>query len=398
MPIASNSTQVPLAVDLDGTLIRTDMMWESVALLLKKNPFLLFALPIWWINGRAYLKQQLSRHVQVDPTALPYHTEFLEWLKEEKRNGRKLVLATASDIIMAEPVARHIGLFDEVLASDGKTNLRSTAKMKKLTERFGERGFDYAGNSSVDLGVWAGTREAIVVNAGERLARRAAQETKIGRTFLSNDSTGRELLRALRVNHWTKNLIIFVPLLTAHKTAETSSMMNALFGFFAFSLSASGMYVLSDLIDLDVDRCHPIKRNLPFASGALPLQVGLILVPLLLIGAAVIAWQLSASFTGVLAFYVLLTIAYAYRLKSIALIEVFVLTALYTLRLFAGYVLAGVAYSAWLAIFFLFTFLSLVLLNRFFKLRSIGKQDANDVRGGHSTRGLEPIISFFRNG
>jgi 4-hydroxybenzoate polyprenyltransferase len=395
MPMASNSTQVPLAVDLDGTLIRTDMMWESVALLLKKNPFILLAFPIWLLGGRAHLKQQLSRHVQVNPAALPYHTKFLEWLKEEKSNGRKLVLATASDIKMAEPVAAHVGIFDEVLASDGKTNLRSTAKMKKLTERFGERGFDYAGNSSVDLGVWAGTREAIVVNADDSLAQRAARQTKIGRTFPSSDSLWRELVRALRPHQWTKNLIIFVPLLTAHKIGEKALLLNAIFGFVAFSLCASGVYVLNDLIDLDADRHHAIKRNRPFASGALPLQVGLVLVPLLVVGAGLLAWQLTGAFAAVLVLYLMMTTAYSCRLKSVALLDVFILAALYTLRLIAGHTATGVAYSAWLLIFSMFTFLSLALLKRFIELRAVRLQNLSEVRGrGYTPGDLELIATF----
>ena len=395
MPIASNSTQVPLAVDLDGTLIRTDMMWESVALLLKKNPFLLFALPIWWMGGRAYLKQQLSRRVQVNPAALPYHAKFLEWLKEEKRNGRKLVLATASDIKMAEPVAQHVGIFDEVLASDGKTNLRSTAKMKKLTERFGERGFDYAGNSSVDLGVWVGTREAIVVNADESLVQRAARQTTIGRTFPSGDSIGRELLRALRPHQWTKNLIIFVPLLTAHKIGETALLLNAIVGFVAFSLCASGVYVLNDLMDLDADRHHATKRHRPFASGALPLQVGLAIVPLLLIVSALLALKLTGAFAAVLGLYLVMSTAYSCRLKSVALLDVFILAALYTVRLIAGHAVTGVVYSTWLLIFAMFIFLSLALLKRFIELRAVRLQNLNEVRGrGYSPGDLELITTF----
>ncbi len=173
----------PLCVDLDGTLIKTDLMWESLRLLLWRNPLWLFAVLCWWTRGRAYLKQQLAARVTLDAAALPYNEPFLEFLRAARRDWRPLFLVTASDRKMATPVFKHVGIFDELIASDGKTNLRGDAKAKVLVERFGERGFDYAGNSTVDLPVWAHAREAIVVNASRNLAKRAAQQTKLGPTF-----------------------------------------------------------------------------------------------------------------------------------------------------------------------------------------------------------------------
>src|ERR1051325_2233019 len=181
--VTASQSLVPLCVDLDGTLIRSDMLWESLARLLRKNPLWLLAVPLWWARGRAYLKQEIAARVRVDAATLPYNEALLAWLKEQKRAGRSLVLATASDVEMARLVSRHLGLFDDVLASDGKTNLRASAKLNALTKRFGARGFDYAGNSSVDLAVWPGAREAIIVNAREGLARPAAQQTKVGKVF-----------------------------------------------------------------------------------------------------------------------------------------------------------------------------------------------------------------------
>ena len=182
-PDNARADSVPLAVDLDGTLIRTDMIWESLARLGRSKPltalFTLFALA----RGRAFFKQRLAARVAVDPAELPYHIEFLDWLKAEKAAGRKLILATASDINMARPVAAHVGIFDEVMASDGNTNLRGANKRRALTAKFGERGYDYAGNSSVDLGVWPGTRAAIIVNAKPGLEKRVAPLTKVARVF-----------------------------------------------------------------------------------------------------------------------------------------------------------------------------------------------------------------------
>ena len=180
----AETKNVPLAVDLDGTLIRTDLLWESLARLLRRNPFAIFPVLYWWmIQGRARLKQKLAVRVQIDPATLPYNEKFLAWLQAEKKSGRQLVLATASDLKMAQPVADHVGLFDEVLASDGRSNLRSGNKVRALTQKFGERGFDYAGNSTADFAVWRGSREAVVVNASPAVLREAANCTKLGPTF-----------------------------------------------------------------------------------------------------------------------------------------------------------------------------------------------------------------------
>jgi apolipoprotein N-acyltransferase len=180
--------QIPLVVDLDGTLIKTDLLWESIARLLRRNPFALFAILFWWTRGRAFLKKQLAARVEIDPATLPYNEPFLKFLREQKSAGRRIILATASDLQMAKPVADFTGLFDEVLGSDGRTNLRSGNKLKALVTKFGERGFDYAGNSSADLAVWRGAREAIIVNASRALANQAANCTKPGPTFIEDYS------------------------------------------------------------------------------------------------------------------------------------------------------------------------------------------------------------------
>jgi apolipoprotein N-acyltransferase len=196
-PDAPSVSQVPLVVDLDGTLIRTDLLWEHLARLLRRNPFQIFQVLFWWTRGRAFLKKQLVKRIKIDPAALPYHEKFLAYLREQKSAGRKLVLATASDLQMALPVANHVGIFDEVLGSDGKTNLRSENKLKLLAEKFGERGFDYAGNSTADFAVWRGAREAVVVNASPKVLKEAAAVAKIGATFCENYSQFEILKRVL---------------------------------------------------------------------------------------------------------------------------------------------------------------------------------------------------------
>lgn len=391
----NTSTLVPLAVDLDGTLIHSDMMWESLARLLREKPFTAFAVPFWWMRGRAFLKQQLATHVQVDATTLPYTEEFLTWLREQKSAGRKLVLATASDLKMAEPVAKHIGLFDEVLASDGKTNLRDHAKLDALTKRFGKLGFDYAGNSSVDLGVWKGSRAAVVVNGSNGLAESAKAKTTVARIFPANISLWHELLHSLRPHQWIKNFIIFVPLLTAHQLGDRQTMSQAVLAFAAFCLCASAVYLLNDVLDLDADRHHPTKRDRPFARGTLPLQVGLFGGPVLLLAALGVGLVLSLDFAAVLLGYFIMATAYSMRLKQIALLDVFCLAGLYTIRLVAGHVATGIAWSAWLLVFSMFIFLSLALMKRLQELHCLRQNNGVEIKGrGYTADDLQLVTMF----
>lgn len=390
-PTTAPDSDVPLCVDLDGTLIRTDMLWESLVRLLRRNPLWLFLVPFWWARGRACLKRQLASRVRVDAATLPYHEALLDFLRQSRREGRRLVLVTASDMEMARPVAAHTGLFAETLASDGKTNLRGANKLKTLTERFGERGFDYAGNSSVDLAVWAGTREAIVVNARESLARRAARLTKVTRTFPARRSPLSALIRVLRPHQWVKNLIVFVPLITSHHLGFWP-LLAASGAFAALCLGSSGGYVLNDLLDLDADRRHPTKRERPLAAGALPLPLGLMLVPLLLSASFVIGWQVTASLIPLLGLYLVVTTLYSSHLKRVPLLDVFVLAGLYTLRLIAGHVVTGIEYSAWLLVFSMFIFLSLALVKRLVELQSVRQQNQHAAPGrGYAAADLELV-------
>jgi 4-hydroxybenzoate polyprenyltransferase/phosphoserine phosphatase len=395
VPVAATSGLVPLCVDLDGTLIQTDLLWESFVRLMAQKPYLLFAVPFWLLRGRAVLKRQLAMRVTLDCATLPYHQPFLEYLRAAREKGSRLILVTASDMLLAERVAKHLGLFDEVLASDGALNLRGQNKAKVLVERFGVRGFDYAGNSSADLPVWSETREAIVVNAGPGLARQAADRTRLGQTFLKTRSTWSTWLEALRPHQWAKNVIVFLPLLTAHEIFDGPLLLAAFQAFVAFCLCASGVYVFNDLLDLDADRHHPTKCRRPFASGALPLSAGVILFPMLLAAGLIVAGLLNAPLMALMAFYFVTASVYSLRLKRVAMLDVVVLAGLYTLRIIAGHLATGVAYSAWLLVFSMFIFLSLALLKRFKELQSVRAQNEMDAKGrGYRASDLELVATL----
>jgi 4-hydroxybenzoate polyprenyltransferase len=379
-------------VDLDGTLIKSDVLWESLMLLLKRNPLWLFALPIWLLGGRAKMKKEIAARVELDPANLPYHEPFLQFLKTERANGRVLILATAADNRLAQSVAAHLGLFSEVFASDGSLNMRGHNKGHALAERFGVKGFDYAGNSTVDLPVWQEARQAIVVNADDNLTRRAGGLTQVGPVFNAPKSAAMALIRALRPHQWLKNSIIFVPLFTSHKFDDSSVIGSAIMAAIAFCLCASGVYVLNDLCDLEADRHHATKRFRPFASGELPLPVGFFAAPIILCLSAVAAIFISWNFAAVLALYFVLTTSYSWRIKQIVLLDVFFLAGLYTIRLIAGHAATGIAYSFWLLAFSMFIFLSLALVKRFTELKNLRDQNRRESKGrGYTTADLELV-------
>nr|MCU0248287.1 UbiA family prenyltransferase [Bryobacter sp.] len=265
----------------------------------------------------------------------------------------------------------------------------------KLAEHFGERGFDYAGNSSVDLGVWPYGREAVIVNGTPSLIRRAAAVAKVGPTFDCERSVLPALLKALRPHQWLKSLIVFVPLLTSHHLFDAAFLKPALWAAAAFALCSSAVYVVNDLLDLDHDRVHPTRRLRPFAAGTLPLSYGLALVPALFAVALGVAACVSLRVLAVLAAYALLTLAYSWRLKQIVLLDVFLLAGFYIIRLVAGHEATGIPYSAWLLVFAMFIFLSLALVKRFRELQGLRQRNhANAAGRGYRAEDLELVATL----
>jgi len=373
-------TAIPLAVDLDGTLILTDTLHESAGRALRSHPLQTLQIPLWLAQGKAFLKQRLANLTEFDATALPYNHDLLVWLKEQRALGRRLILCTASDRLMADAVASHLGIFDEVMASDGVNNLSALHKAAALKERFGHQGFDYAGNSADDLPVWSEARHAIVVNASTSVQRLARERSEVEKEFPSLSLNAGALPSVLRMHQWLKNLLLFIAPLAAHQapSADLSSML--LLAFFSFSLCASAVYIANDLFDLDSDRHHPRKRLRPFASGRVSVAKGVVLFPLLLLNAFLFAIPIGSAFVGWLLFYFLLTCAYSWGLKRVVLIDCLVLAMLYTVRIIAGAAAAGISLSFWLLAFSVFLFLSLAFVKRYAELKThadVGRDHAH---------------------
>lgn len=375
-------TNTALVVDLDGTLTPTDTLVESLVQVVKQSPFNLIRLPFWLLKGRAGFKEDVSARAAILAELLPYRESLLVYLREEKAKGRRIVLATAAHHSIANDVAKHLGLFDQVLATEAGRNLKGVEKLRAIEEKVG-RDFVYVGDSRADLPIWEAARAAVLVNVTAGTAESVQRKVKIERAF-HDESVGVGVwLRAFRVHQWMKNLLLFVPLLTAFSFAEISNLASIFLAFLAFSLAASATYMVNDLWDLENDRAHPRKRLRPLASGRLSILHGLAVASAALVVAFGLALLVSTDFFLMLLFYLLLTSAYSWALKEYVLVDVLVLSFLYTLRILAGSVAIGVPTSSWLLAFSVFIFLSLALVKRCAELVSLHQS------GGEATRGRD---------
>ncbi len=366
----------PLCVDLDGTLLKSDLLFESLLAMLAQRPWLVLWLPLWLLGGKAHLKRQVALRGPIDPTLLPYDERVLDLLRGS--TDRQRVLCTASDASLVEPIARHLGCFDEVLASDGQRNLAGARKAEALVARFGQGGFDYLGNAPVDLKVWKHAGKAWVVNAGTSLLKRAGQVCDTVEHLPPEPVGLRTWLKALRVHQWLKNLLVFVPLLAAHRFTDPDAVLLTGLAFLAFGLSASGVYVLNDLLDLEADRAHPRKRSRPFAAGRLSLRSGLVAAPLLTLAGLALAWLVAPLFAAVLGGYYVLTLGYSLGWKRVPILDVILLAGLYTVRIIGGAAAIGTVPSFWLLAFSMFIFLSLALLKRYIEF--VGLAERGEVK------------------
>lgn len=373
----------PLVIDLDGTLLNTDLLLESGLSYLKERPHLMLNPLKWLLAGKATLKRRLAKNTELDVSILPYNLQVIELAQRERNSGRSIILATASDQIYAEKVSRHLGFIDRVLASNGTTNLSAQNKCDLLVTEYGEKGFDYAGNSKDDLPVWQAARHAYVVNAPSKVLNQAKRNGNVAQVITSPNTPFLPWLRALRMHQWMKNLLIFVPLLASHNFLDFEFLLKGIIAFACFGLCASSVYILNDLLDLEDDRHHRTKRNRPFASGQLSIKAGLISFPILLVTGLGSAWYLLPKiFLAVLLIYYTLTLAYSFILKRYMAVDVISLAALYTLRIIAGAFAFGTQLTFWMLAFSMFIFLSLALVKRYAELK-----EARDKGRTQKTRG-----------
>lgn len=370
-----------LIVDLDGTLIATDSLVESAILLLKNNPFYFFYMLLWLFNSRASLKKEIALRTALDIKSLPYSVSFLEWLKDEKRRGRRIYLATAAHETIAAKVFHHVDIFDGFFASDETRNLKGDTKLEVIKEEVGSD-FVYAGNSHADLPIWRAAKAVVMVNAPSRLANQVRSELPVEIEFPPKKIGIKTWLHALRVHQWVKNTLLFVPLLTAFEFMDMYKFSSVLCAFLSYSLVASGTYLLNDIWDLRFDRLHPRKCHRPLANGSIPIINGLAMVVFLFSIALGIALFISKTFVAMLVIYFILTSAYSLVFKHHLFVDIIILSSLYTLRIITGVIVIQVTVSSWLLTFSMFLFLSLALIKRCGELVSIEKNSATAVISG----------------
>ena len=364
----------PLVVDLDGTLVDSDLLIETAFAELGRRPQSLLDMVRALSKGKAALKHFLAEPADLDPRVLPYNPAVLDAIHEARAAGRPVYLASASNWRLVERVAEHLGLFTGWFASDETTNLSGQAKVRQLVEAFGERGFDYIGNASADYAVWEKAYKAIAIRTPAGVNRRLAR-AQIDVEHLPCAKPGwLSWAKLLRVHQYPNNALVFVPLFTSH-LFTVEAIGHALVAFLAFCLCASSVYIINDLVDLQDDRGHRTKRNRPLACGALPLAHGVMAVPILLLSALGLAAAVSLPFLCVLLGYLALTTAYSFALKRMMLVDVITLAALYSVRVIGGAVAVEVVASKWLLGFSMMLFMSLALIKRYVELAV--RRDAN---------------------
>lgn len=381
-----------LVVDLDGTLLRSDMLHETFWSVAAHDLRGLLAALAALGQGRAALKRALARRCNLDVASLPYDPEVIARARDWRAAGGRVALVTATDQTLAEAIAAHLGLFDEVHGSDGALNLKGAGKARVLTGRYGARGFVYMGDSAADLAVWPEAAGAITVNAPAAV-RRGVDRLGLDRLHLRTQARGpRPYLRAMRPHQWLKNLLVFVPMVTAHALGP-GDLATGLLAFLAFSLVASGVYATNDLLDLEADRAHPRKRARPFAAGAVPIAHATAMAFGLLGGGLLTALAAGRGFVLVILVYLVTTMAYSLDLKRRAVIDICVLACLYTLRIVAGAVAVGIGLSFWLLAFSMFLFFSLASVKRQAELLDSARRGLLGAKGrGYRTDDL-PVIA-----
>jgi 4-hydroxybenzoate polyprenyltransferase len=377
---------------LDGTLVRTDTLMEGVLSVLGGPG--LARLPQLLVANRATFKRKVAELGPIDPALLPYNEDVLAYLREQKATGRMLVLVTAADSRIAQGVADHLGLFDEVISSDGARNLKGAAKAEALVSRFGREGFAYIGNDRHDLPVWRVARSIGIVNAPPSVARAARKGTAVEIELNNSPSLLRAAIKAMRPHQWSKNLLLFVPMIMAHAVTDPAAWANALIMLVAFCASASSIYITNDLVDLEADRRHPRKRKRPLASGALPIPLGTVLAAVLFALGLLAAGAVGGL--GIIVVYVVASTSYSFWLKKKPLVDVFMLAGLYTIRVLGGGIATGHPASVWLLGFSGFLFLSLALVKRSEEMMAVAQSGGgrSAARRGYRPEDV-PILQMF---
>ncbi len=372
-----------LAVDLDGTLIKTDILFESILIFIKKNPLNIFKLFSWLLNGRLFLKKKLSEIVCPSVENLPYNKDVINFIHKKKQEGFKIILATATINTIANKISNYLNIFDDVVASSNE-NLSGKYKEAALVSMFGKNNFEYIGNSTKDVNVWESSSKCHLVKPTKKILNKI-KSRKLGEIFVNNLSFLKIFFSAIRIHQWVKNILLFIPLAAAHLLFEIDLLINGLIAFLCFGLCASSIYLFNDLIDIEDDRNHEDKRNRQLAAGNLTIMGALFLIAVLLTISFTFSYiLLPINFLLIILLYIFINIFYSIYLKNIILLDLFLLAFLYTLRLIAGAEAMYLETTFWIITFSMFIFFSLAVVKRYTEF----------VRKGNNNEGAIKVRSY----
>ena len=372
--------QVPLCVDLDGTLIKTDSLHESFLLLIKQNPLYCIIAVFWLLKSKAHFKAEVAKRTHLSVETLPYNDDVIEYIQSQ-RSIRKVLLVTGSNTSIAASVGYHIKLFDEVIASDSNLNLTGDNKRQYLVNRFGEGGFEYIGNDHADMPVWSSAGQVSVVSRDNSFLKKVRQTFSLEKEFQLPTPSIRDYFKAIRVHQWIKNSLIFIPFFLNQRFNDFDAVIQLLLGFLCLSLLASFTYIINDLLDLESDRSNQYKRSRAFASCLIPVKHAVIMMVALFFLVIALVSQLPGLFVIVLLAYLVTTLSYSFFFKSIAVLDVVILAGLFTLRVISGAVVIESEWSFWLLAFSMFFFLSLAYVKRFSELDNLRREGRTKTLG-----------------
>jgi 4-hydroxybenzoate polyprenyltransferase len=392
---ATEAAHIPLVVDVDGTLLKTDLLFEAALQMTARRPLEVWRLFVWVAQGKAALKTSLGDIGDPGTATVPLREEILELIRAAQRAGRPVYLASASDRRFVEKVAERVGGISGVFATEGSINLAGDAKADRLVREFGRRGFDYVANADVDFPVWRSARKVLALTHGSGFEARLLEAFPHAEIVARPRPRLAEYARALRPHQWSKNALIFVPLIAGH-FFEWVYFLGASIGFVSFCLMASSAYLINDLLDLPSDRDHPRKCMRPFACGAISLRHGVVGALVLYVAAIGLALLLPSRFAVVLGLYWLGTLAYSLVLKRRMVVDVVTLGGLYTLRVLAGVAAIGsTIYSPWLLMFCLFLFVALAICKRCSELIARRNEGKDPPTGrGYRFEDLNALLAF----
>jgi len=386
----------PLCVDVDGTLVRTNTLFEAALSAIKRKPSVIFELLSASFKGKSAVKHVIGTHAELSPGSFTYNKEFLSWLRTQHVNKRPLILTTASDKTIADAIAQELGIFSEVIASTQQTPVSANGKYKILCKRFGTKKFAYAGNSQADISVWQCAASAVLVNTNPKVTSQARSLLTIEAEFLTKATiTPRALLKTIRSHQWVKNALLFTAPIAAHRISDPAIFIQTVVGFISFSCIASSIYIFNDLFDLPSDRSHATKRFRLIAAGTISLfHATLLGISMALAGIIIAFIFLPTAFLGILALYIVITSTYSLRLKKIPYIDIVVLAGLYILRIVAGSAATGIPTSKWLFLFAAWLFISLGIAKRVTELKRLKHTEQVAIGRGYTKRDTELLIAL----